>query len=79
MIHYPLNTIHEIQKTKMDTFEGWLGNCGQVMKAGFIGFSLLNLRPTDYAMIAETWETAMINEFQRMQNEQFRQMYGEEY
>lgn len=79
MIHYPLDTIHKIEKTKMDSFKGGLSNCAEVMKAGFFGFSILTLRVTDYVMIAETWESAMINEFQKQQAKQFTDMYGEEY
>jgi len=79
MLHYPLTPVHKIYKPKMDTFKGSIESMAEVIKAGFLGFSLLNLRPMDYAMIAETWETAMINEYQKRQNNSFRQMYGEEY
>ena len=79
MIHYPLTPIHEIFKTEMTSFRGSLANLGKMVKDGNIGYTLFELRESDYVFIAEQWETAMINEFQRRQDEEFRKQYGEEY
>ena len=79
MIHRPLTLVHDIFKTKMDTWSVSMENCAKVIKQGLIGYTLFNLRVSDYVFIAEQWESQVINEYQKLQNEQFRQQYGEEY
>ena len=79
MIHYPLTPINEIYKTKRESFLGSLDNQAKVIREGMMGFTVFELRPTDYAIIAEEWETAVINTYQMMQDAQFQNRYGEEY
>ena len=75
---YPLNTISEIYKTKGETFKGSLGNCGKTIQQ-LMGFTLLVLRDLDYLMIATQYEELIERGYKEFQEQQFKEMYGEEY
>ena len=77
-VHFPLKPIRDIHYTKMDTFRGTDENIAKVIKDGLCGFTLIQLRELDYLMIAEQWESSMIAAYQKLQEKQFIEEYGQE-
>jgi hypothetical protein len=60
----------------METFKGSLVNSGKTIVNGLVGHTLFNLRPTDYAFIAEQWESSLIAAYQQMQENNFKSQYN---